>query len=377
MPHEDGDSLGFPSVGPRPAPTGDSKDIWINIVSAMLHALWTNTGTDGNTLNADLGTRLENQAIRASMEAPELFLPLHNTWGEAFGWVPRGGEQARTDFLTELAEGLIDSVTGSASALARNIVSNIRENVTRTEEQTVTEDITVTGQQDATTQVTQTTFIDLPTTEEVLDDFLTGLATHIATLRDLGQIDNATADFALANSNRFLTAYLGAWGRRIDSGEDPDPFRAVGFEGAAELLGERFGGEVTSTTTTVRTEERISETELEELIESTIERLTATTRDGDPQDINETIRSTVENIFREHRTTTTREEFVSIAGTLTTEEIFGRPRLAAVRTFSPLDFLRESFAPVTLLNFAAQAAGRPVEAQIPRRTVPSAPRRLR
>ena len=377
MTHVGGSTIGFPTVGPRPAPTGDSAAAWAEIINRMLHAIWTNTDREGNTLDAASRSRIENGLTREATSAPDQFLPLQDAMARSFGYAPTGGDADQADFLVEITEGLIDSLIGGGSSLARNIVTNIRENVTRTEEQTVTEDITVTGQQDATTQVTQITFIDLPTTEEVLDDFLTGLATHIATLRDLGQIDNATADFALANSNRFLTAYLGAWGRRIDSGEDPDPFRAVGFEGAAELLGERFGGEVTSTTTTVRTEERISETELEELIESTIERLTATTRDGDPQDINETIRSTVENIFREHRTTTTREEFVSIAGTLTTEEIFGRPRLAAVRTFSPLDFLRESFAPVTLLNFAAQEAGRPAEAQIPRRTVPSAPRRLR
>ena len=377
MTHVGGSTIGFPTVGPRPAPTGDSAAAWAEIINRMLHAIWTNTDREGNTLDAASRSRIENGLTREATSAPDQFLPLQDAMARSFGYAPTGGDADQADFLVEITEGLIDSLIGGGSSLARNIVTNIRENVTRTEEQTVTEDITVTGQQDATTQVTQTTFIDLPTTEEVLDDFLTGLSTHIATLRDLGQIDNATADFALANSNRFLTAYLGAWGRRIDSGEDPDPFRVVGLEGAAELLGERFGGEVTSTTTTVRTEERISETELEELIESTIERLTATTRDGDPQDINETIRSTVENIFREHRTTTTREEFVSIAGTLTTEEIFGRPRLAAVRTFSPLDFLRESFAPVTLLNFAAQAAGRPVEAQIPRRTVPSAPRRLR
>ena len=377
MTHVGGSTIGFPTGGPRPAPTGDSAAAWAEIINRMLHAIWTNTDREGNTLDAASRSRIENGLTREATSAPDQFLPLQDAMARSFGYAPTGGDADQADFLVELTEGLIDSLIGGGSSLARNIVTNIRKNVTRTEEQTVTEDITVTGQQDATTQVTQITFIDLPTTEEVLDDFLTGLATHIATLRDLGQIDNATADFALANSNRFLTAYLGAWGRRIDSGEDPDPFRAVGFEGAAELLGERFGGEVTSTTTTVRTEERISETELEELIESTIERLTATTRDGDPQDINETIRSTVENIFREHRTTTTREEFVSIAGTLTTEEIFGRPRLAAVRTFSPLDFLRESFAPVTLLNFAAQEAGRPAEAQIPRRTVPSAPRRLR
>jgi hypothetical protein len=289
-------------------------------------------------------------------------------------------DSAVNDFLVGLTEGLIDALSGADSGRARNILNNITENRTTTEEQQVTVTETVTGEEDVTTGRRVTEFVDIPTPEEMLDDFMTAVSTWVDTALREGEISVGTYTFVLANPERFLTPYLAEIGRLAElaiAGEGEVPSRVVGLEGAVERLGERFGGIVTEETTRVGTEERISDIELNELIESTIERLTGSVADGEPQDITENIRETIERVFREHRETTTSEQFRSLSTTITIEEIFGRPRLGVVSDPSPLDFLRERFPASTLANIVAgEGRAPPQQAGGTRAVLPSAPRRL-
>lgn len=355
-------------VGPFPPPDNPA---WATQVGGMLRALWSNTDSDGTPLSSDRRQRIEDILFRESNIAPEEFLTLQETVGGEFGW--QAPDDAAADFQSELSNGLVDALTGALSGRARNIVNNITETRRATGEQEAVTTVTATGEQVTTTGLRETEFVELPTPEEFLDNFQVGLATWADNMLQSGQIDVGTRDFVLSNPRQFYDSYLAEQGRLAEAGEDP--FRVVGLEGAAERLGERFGGLTRAETTRVSTEERISDTELNELINTTIERLTGSISDGAPQDISENIRTTVENVFRERQETTTREQFQSISTTLSVEEIFGRPQLAQVAALAPLDFLRGQFTPISVKNLAAGPGQiSPVEAR--RAAVPSAPRRL-
>lgn len=347
----------------RPHP---GTEEWRLTVEALLRRIWNPVGMSPAHLEG-----IENRLLQDMNDDPEAFLAIQDRVASEFGFATP--DPAVNDFLVELTEGLIDALSGAGSAQARTILSNIVENRQTTETQDITTTTTVTGEEEITTERREVEFIEYPTPEEFLDNFQVGLATWVDSLARIGATDVNTRDFALANPQLFLDRYIAELGRRAAEGQNI--FEIVGLEGAAERLGERFGGRVTEETTRVGEEQRISDTELEQLIQTTIDRLTTTMADDVPQDITETIRETLQGVFREHRETTTREDFTRIASTLVTEEIFGRPRLAAVSRLSPLDFLRESFAPTELANLAAAESGLfPVER--PRRPQPSAPRRL-
>ncbi len=363
-------------VGPFPPPDNPA---WATQIGGMLRALWSNTDLAGDPLAADLRQQLETVLFREASTDSEAFLTIQEGLAQEFGFAPQG-DAAASDFMVELMNGLVDALTGASSGRARNILNDITETRRTTEEQEVTTTETITGEEEVTTERREPVFVELETPEAMLDNFMTAVSTWVDTALREGEISVADFNFVMANPERFLTPYLAEIGRLAElaeAGEGEVPSRVVGLEGAVERLGERFGGVVTEETTRVSEQERISDTELSELIESTIERLTASVADGDPQDITENIRETIESVFREHRETTTREQFRSLATTTTIEEIFGRPQLGVVRDPSPLTFLRGAFPASTLANIVAGEGGPPSpRAGGARAVLPSAPRRL-
>ncbi len=350
--------------GSRPEP---GTEEWRRTIELMLRRIWDPVGIPADHLRG-----IEDRLDAEMAADPEAFLEIFERVQRSFGVATP--DSAVNDYLVGLTEGLIDALSGAASGRARNILNNITETRTTTEEQRVTEEEVVTGEERVTRGIHEVEFVEWPTAEAVLDDFLTGFSTFAGELLR-GGLDRNTYNFMVANPNRFLLPYLDELGRRADAGENI--FEVVGLGDAATLLGERFGGAVREETVRVGTEERISDIELTELINTTIERLTESLADEEPQTVRDTITETIKNIFTEHRETTTRSEFQRISETLRVEEIFGRPELGVVRTPSPLAFMREAFSPMTLANIAAGEAGVP-SARVggARAVLPSAPRRL-
>lgn len=359
----------FPFVGPFPAPGSAS---WLQAITTGLHMFFMNQGPFGGALTASEQQQLQNILSRESQANPQGFLGAFGTVAQQYGYTT--GNSANDSYLQNLGNGLVDVLTGAASGAARNIVNNITENSTKTTTQTGTQTETATGGTTTQTNIRDTTFVEIPTPEEFLDNFQTGLATQGRALLDSGAIDKHTFDFMMDNPGSFLDPYLGELGRRAAAGEQI--FKVVGLENAATLLGERFGGAQHKEGTTVNTENRITDQELTQLVNETINRLTASMADTTPQSVTDTITSVVNSVFKSHQDTTTREEFKNIADTVTTEQIFGRPKLTTVASLSPLDFLQQHFPAMTLQNFAAQEAGRPSAAQVRQEVLPSATRRL-
>ena len=353
-----------PPGGSRPAP---GTEDWRRTIEALLRRIWDPAGIPADHLRG-----IERRLDEEYLADPEAFFEIFERVQRSFGVAT--SDSAVNDYLVGLTEGLIDALTGAASGRARNILNNITETRTTTEEQQVQEVATVVGEERITRGIHEVEFVEWPTAEAVLDDFLTGFSTFAGELLR-GGLDRNTYNFMVANPNRFLLPYLDELGRRADAGENI--FEVVGLEDAATLLGERFGGAVREEMDRVSAEVRISDIELTELINTTIERLTESLADEEPQTVRDTIAETIKNIFTEHRETTTRSEFQRISETLRVEEIFGRPELGVVRDPSPLAFMREAFSPMTLANIAAGEAGAP-SARVggPRAVLPSAPRRL-
>lgn len=114
--------------------------------------------------------------------------------------------------------------------------------------------------QNATTYATSRRYEDIPTAEEVLDDFSTGLAMHIQGLRQSGQLDSQAAQWIMENqSHEFLNAYLGKLGQMAKQGIPI--FKTVGLNGNPTYLGSRAGQNTTSRTTGQDTRTGIADTE--------------------------------------------------------------------------------------------------------------------
>jgi len=330
---------------------------------------YQNVGAFGGVLSPSDRQLLENILNREAQANPEAFLAIYDSVGGQYGY-NAGGDSGG---LIDIGNGLIDALTGALSGQARTIVNNITENSTKTTTRTDTTTENTTGSQESNTGVHQTVFVEIPTPEEFLDNWQNGFSTWIEGQLQSGQIDKNTYDYFTNNPGELLTPYLAELGRRAAAGEQI--FKVVGLEGAAEKLGERFGGGRIEETGTVTETNKITDQELNDLINETVSRLTSSLSDGTPQDVTDTITSVVNQVFRQHQTTTTRSQFQDIARTLQVDEIFGRPQLSTVAKLSPLDYLG-GYSKSTILNLAAQNAGRPSPQQVRQEVLPSAARRL-
>ncbi len=222
---------------------------WAGAVAQALHLYFSNQwetqpGATPTPLTAGQSQQLMTILEREAAAGGEAFLDIYEPIAAEYNFAP-GGDDARTQALLDMTAGLVDALTGAGSARARNILNNITETRTTREEQQVTEEEVVTGEERVTRGIHEVEFVEWPTPEAVLDDFLNGFAVFTGELLR-GGLDRNTYNFMVANPNRFLLPYLDAWAQE---GE----FEVVGLGDAATLLGERFGGAVREETVRVGT----------------------------------------------------------------------------------------------------------------------------
>ncbi len=265
----------------------------------------------------------------------------------------------------------VGNLLAQGNAALQDIVRNIESTI----EQTLTEtiDVTTTGE----TQITERRdiFIDIPTPQEVLDDFHRGVMTYAENLFNSGLIDSDTRRFLMTNPNILWGPYEAAIGQLADAGENV--YEAVGTDFELipiEQIGERIGPELLQEIRSTIERIETGDLTIEELTERVQTDLLTGTTDPDQQ---QEIRETINEIFTQQGTTTTTEETVTNLLQLTTERIFQRPNLGVVFKLSPLDFLRERFTPQGLVTLAGTLPGREAfQRQFPGGVAPSSARRL-
>lgn len=337
--------------------------------------------------------QLLNDLYRASLpESDPLYRPMapteldsHVTSLEAWSsYVPDLVTQTRDTLSQQYGFSPTDTGTGGDAAVAtafNSILNTLQRSTTTSTETTRTDQtITRTGSQgqERTTARRVTRFVDLPTPEEFLNDFQTGLATHITALRQSGGLSKETGDWMLANPDYFYDLYLGDLGQRAAKGENI--FRVVGQTGEPVRIGQRIG-EASEDITSGIDRQAIREvidsqqrTALTEQVKQTLGVTGTTTSEQDQQ-----ITSEVDRLINE-QTDRKINEAVDYYGTdrvLTVEEIIARPHLTTVFTVSPIDYLKTQFKPADLETIAAGRRGtRQAEAETARGVAPSAPRRL-
>lgn len=269
-------------------------------------------------------------------------------------------------------QDIVNFLSGNnGNGLFTDTISNVTQNIERTRN----EIINITSQADQIVNQTTTIFVDVPTPEEVLDDFRTAAVTYADTLFRAGDIDQRTRNFMLSRPNLLLNSYLAALGAKADAGENI--FKVVGLdfglipiEQIGERIGPTFQEEVRETIETIEKGELTIE-ELTKRVQNDL--LSGANTDSQKENITETINE----IFKQHGTIKTTEETVSNLLQLTTENIFQRPNLTTVFAFSPLDFLRQQFTPQSLTTLAGITPGREqFEQQFASGVAPSAPRQL-
>ncbi len=336
---------------------GVGSSLWAGAIRSLLRILTELGGVSvsGDVISfrdlegsrADAARQATNWLIGAMDAAPEQFNAIFEEVGVELGLID-----------TTLGQEVLDlgQILAGLSASGNTELQDIIRDIEQTVEQTRTEitDITTTGETTITEQ--RDVFVDVPTPEEVLDDFRTGVATYAENLFSSGAIDQNTRRFLLDNPNVLLGPYLGALGQLADAGENIFEIVGTDFELIPiEQIGERIGPELVQEINS--TIERIESGELtiEELTQRVQDELFSGTEDPDQQ---REIQETINEIFTQHGTTTTTEETVTNLLQLTTERIFQRPNLATVFSLSPLDFLRERFTGQSLVQLAGTLPGR-------------------
>ncbi len=177
---------------------------------------------------------------------------------------------------------------------------------------------------DVTTTSQRLEFFDYPTPEEVLQNFETALATHLQAVGKEGGLPVDVIQGIMADPSLLLDDYLAEIGTRAARGENIFEFVGGGFEGAGEApLGVRRG------------REEVSETLTEGMtITEQISRGTVGQVGGAAPGVTAVAEEEKITLTEEERTARALEE---------KEEVVARPRLAAVRSPSPLEFMQERF----------------------------------
>lgn len=208
-----------------------------------------------------------------------------------------------------------------ASNLARNIITTFTSNVTTVQR--------------------ARRYVDVPTPEEFLNDFETGVRGFLSDLVRSGQLDFSDAQLMLDPAtgvlDTLLDQYLGELASRASQGEDI--FEVVGVEGTPQRLGEREG--------------RVTETEAQIERETKLEQRQT---EGVSQVIGGEQVSTQQQqtlAQQQKETGVQKEQFQE------TEEIFRRPNIAITFKLSPLDFLKREYSdPGKLATFVRAIKGR-------------------
>jgi len=194
----------------------------------------------------------------------------------------------------------------------------------------ITEDETInrTSTRNVNRQVRR--YVDVPTPEEFLDDFRTGMSTYLKGLG--GGISRNAGMWLMENMDMFLNDYLGDLGTRAARGEQV--FKVVGLGGEVTPLGTRPGQVIGTqgTGTTVQTTQGTQTIGTQGTaqkpggqVESVGGAQTTQTTQG-TQTVNETEN---ENINE-------------------TENIYARPNLTTVHAISPMDFMKSNWTPASL-----------------------------
>ncbi len=209
------------------------------------------------------------------------------------------------------------------------------------------------------TAVDRTRFVDLPSPEEFMDDFMRGMTAFIGGQRAKGLITREAAAFFLEDPSILYTAYITDLSARVDAGEDI--FRVVGADGEPIFLGEREAGAEEIRTTGIDRERILSEViaNEREQIESEVIRDLTSTGTVETTEQQQQINTEIDRRIEE-RTTTLINEAIQFFGTesiITTEQIFSRPELTSVLKIAPLTFLTSQFPSSSLENLAAGQRG--------------------
>jgi hypothetical protein len=202
----------------------------------------------------------------------------------------------------------------------------------------ITETTTGRRESDFLTRETVRTYINIPTAEEVFNDFERGFTGHVMGLVQAGELSDTDANLAFGQIGQFAREYFGELAAMAERGEDI--YRIVGLEGEPEFLGEREGAVSDSVRTGVseqETETTRQETGQQTVAESGEQTTTpageapATTTQDQTQT---TVTDQTTQLSDEQRIEEERVEREEV-----TEQLFARPNVAPVFAMSPADFL--------------------------------------
>ena len=294
----------------------------------------------------------DEQAVIHSLQDP--ILAHRNSQDGVFGQDEEGNPLTLYDVAEDGTD--IDADGGPTSTVTS---SDVATKVTEDK------DVTVTGtfreDTDRIINRTITTFIEVPTAEEVLDDFDTAFEGWLASMSQSGLSD---IDVARARElrNDFLGDYLGELANRALAGEDP--FKVVGVEGERIFLGEVEGATTTEEGRTVTQEEidRQTKEDINRKVDSQSTVSQDVTQDGETQEA--AGKATEREQTAIDAKTNLEQDTVGLETTKTditeTERIVQIPNITPVRAFSTTDFLEKRFGGDTgkIATFLGGKAGR-------------------
>ena len=172
-------------------------------------------------------------------------------------------------------------------------------------------------------QRTSRQYLEVPTPEEFLDRFETGLATHVKEQVQAGKLSRGAGLWLLDNPEVLYNDYMAELGARAAKGEQI--FKPVGVGGAApEFLGTRPGA--------VETSQAELETKALEKAQQSATAVQAAGTGGGGGGTTQRQTTT---------TTQTAEQQKELSQMEQTQQIFARPNLTAVYALSPLEFLQQ------------------------------------
>jgi len=213
-------------------------------------------------------------------------------------------QQARDELIRRANALWGDQVGG-------NVAENISQYVTRQAETVSVE------------KRTSREYLDIPTPEEFLDRFETGLATHVKAQVQAGKLSRGAGLWLLDNPDVLYSDYMAELGARAAKGEQI--FKPVGVGGAApEFLGTRPGA--------VETSQAELETKALEKAQQSATAVQAAGTGGGGGGTTQRQTTT---------TTQTAEQQKELSQMEQTQQIFARPNLTAVYALSPLEFLQQ------------------------------------
>ncbi len=285
------------------------------------------TGRTVDQLNRDGVTSAE--ALQHALSDPALIVA-HETEGHAV--------QGDGRSILDLLNGVEDEDDDGSPTSTSTSVSEIVDVGERTD---VTRSGSFRSDEDRIIRDSVSRFVNVPTAEEVLDDFDVAFSGFVADARVAGLGDIDSAELGELRSD-FFNDFLGDLAQRAARGEDL--FDVVGLESDPTFLGERQGEQAESESVSVTRESGADQVDIDSRVttESTATG-TSTATAGDESESGSTTETrdrvtTVDERTRTESDTIQRDD-VSVSRD-TTERVFERPNLTTVRSTSPGEFLR-------------------------------------